>query len=57
MAPAEQVFVCNFGSSRATYSNLVSVPTDIEISDTHGVSILRFDVILDEKSNMVAHSC
>ena len=55
MAATEQVFVYNFVSSRASYSNWVSIPPEIDVPDTPDSSILRFVVILDDKSNMVAH--
>ena len=37
------------------YSNLVSIPPDIDISDIHELSILFDDVILDEKCNIATH--
>ena len=54
MAAAEQVFVYNFGSSRARYSNLVSIPPEMDIPDTPDLSFLRFDVMLYIISNMAA---
>jgi len=51
MAAIEQVFVYNFGSSKARHSNLVLIPPEIDTPDTPDPSILRFNVILDEKSN------
>ena len=47
MAAAEQVFVYNLGSSRARYSNLVSIPPEVDIPDKPDLSDLRFDIILD----------
>ena len=41
MTATEQVFVYNFGSSRARYSNFVSIPPEIDIPDTPDPSILR----------------
>ena len=55
MAAAEQVFVCDFGSSVARYSNLVTIPPEIDIPDTPDPVVVRFDVILDDKSYMAAH--
>ena len=55
MAATEQVLVYNFGTSRARYSNLVSIPHEIDIPDTPDSSILCVDVILDAESNMAAH--
>ena len=55
MAATEWAFICDFGSSRARYSKLVSIPHENDIPDTPDLSILCFDVILDEKSNMAAH--
>ena len=55
MAATEQVFVYNFGSSRARYSNLVLISPEINIPYMPDPSVLRFDVILDEKSNMATH--
>jgi len=49
MAAAEQVFVYNLGSSRARYSNLVSIPPEVDILDKPHLSVLRLDVILDLK--------
>ena len=54
MAATLQVLVYKFGSSRARYSNFVSIPPEIHIPDTPDLSILCFDVILDEKSYMAA---
>ena len=54
MAATLQVLVYKFGSSRARYSNCVSIPPEIDIPDTPDLSILCFDVILDEKSYMAA---
>ena len=54
MASAEQVFVNNFEFSRARYSNLYPFPPEIGIPDTLDISIIRFDVTLNEKSNMAA---
>ena len=45
MPATEQVFVYNFGSSRARYSNVLSIPHEIDIPDTPDLYILRFDVI------------
>ena len=47
MAATEQVFVYNFGSSRAVYSNVVAIPPEIDIPFTSNPSILCFDVILE----------
>ena len=41
MATSEQVFGYNFGSSRAWYSNLVSILPEIDIPDMPDASILR----------------
>ena len=55
MAATEQLFVYNFGSSRARYSNFVSIPPKIDIPDTPDPYILRSDAIFDEISNVAAH--
>ena len=55
MDATEQVFVYNCGSSRARYSNFVSIPPEIDISDTPDRSMLWFDVVLDYLFNMAAH--
>ena len=54
MAATLQVCVYKFGSSRVRYSNFVSIPPEFDTPDTPDLSILRVDVILDEKSNMAA---
>ena len=53
MAATEHVFFYNFGSSRVRYSNQVSIPPEIDIPDTPDPSILRVDVVLQDKSNIV----
>ena len=55
MAAAESVFICNFGSRRARQANLVSISPQIDNPDKSDLSVLRFDAILDVKSNMAAH--
>ena len=55
MATTLQVLVYKFGSSRARYSNMLSIPPEIDIPDTPDLSILCFDVILDDKSYMSPH--
>ena len=35
--------------------NVASFPPEIDIPDTPDLSVLRFDFILDEKSNRAAH--
>jgi len=49
-AAAKRIFVYNSESRRARYSNLV------DIADKLDLSILRFDVILDETSNTAVHA-
>ena len=44
----------NFGSRRAGYLNLASIPPEIDTPDTPDQSMFRVDVILDEKPNMAA---
>jgi len=40
MATAEQVFVYDFGSSRARYSNFISIPPEIDIPDKPDITNL-----------------
>ena len=54
MAAILQIFVYKFGSSRAKYSNVLSFPPEIDIPYTPDLSILCFDIILDDKSYMAA---
>ena len=56
MAATQQVFVYNFGSSMARYLKLVSISPKMYTSNTPDLSILRFNVILVEKSKMAAHA-
>ena len=54
MAATEQVFIYNFGSRRGKKPNLVSIPLELGIPHTAELSILHFNVWLDEKVNMAS---